>query len=128
MKLTKAYTLWLKQVKERVRSAQIKASLKVNAELLDLYWEMGREIVKKEEETQWGSKLIEQLSKDLLGEFPDIKGFSVTNLYYIKRWFLFYNHYETPEGKAGTQILPQVVAELPATKKLPQVVAKSFQT
>ncbi|MFT3703879.1 MAG: PDDEXK nuclease domain-containing protein [Agriterribacter sp.] len=124
MKITKAYKTWLQQVKERVRSAQIKASLKVNAELLNLYWEIGKEIVSKEEETQWGSKLIEQLSKDLLKEFPDIKGFSVTNLYYIKRWFLFYNHPDIAVHHTGAPILPQVVAELPATKKLPQVVAK----
>ncbi len=121
----KAYKQWLLQLKERVRSAQIKASLKVNAELLNLYWDLGREIQEKEKQIKWGNKLIEQLSKDLLTEFPDMKGFSVTNLYYIKRWFLFYNHPEITGQQAVAQILPQLVAELPATKKLPQPVAKS---
>ena len=121
----KAYIHWLQQLKERVRTAQIKASLKVNAELLNLYWDLGREIQEKEKEINWGNKLIEQLSKDLLSEFPDMKGFSVTNLYYIKRWFLFYNSADNKGQQAVAQILPQLVAELPATKKLPQLVAKS---
>lgn len=121
----KAYINWLRQLKERVRTAQIKASLKVNAELLNLYWDLGREIQEKEKEINWGNKLIEQLSKDLLSEFPDMKGFSVTNLYYIKRWFLFYNGADNKRSQAISQILPQLVAELPATKKLPQLVAKS---
>jgi predicted nuclease of restriction endonuclease-like (RecB) superfamily len=123
--LTKAYTQWLKQLKERVRSAQIKASLKVNAELLSLYWDLGKEIQEKEKETKWGGRLIEQLSKDLLAEFPDMKGFSVTNLYYIKRWFLFYNDPDKVKRQRGSEILPQVVAEIPGTEKLPQPVAKS---
>ncbi|MDX2047590.1 MAG: PDDEXK nuclease domain-containing protein [Chitinophagaceae bacterium] len=118
LKPTQAYRQWLKQLKERIRSAQIKAALKVNAELLTLYWELGREIIEKEKEVPWGQGLIEQLSKDLLSEFPEMKGFSVTNLYYIKRWFLFYNQQDNP-------ILPQVVAELSKNQKLPQPVAKS---
>jgi predicted nuclease of restriction endonuclease-like (RecB) superfamily len=124
-KSAKAYYHWLQQLKERIRSAQIKAAIKVNTELLSLYWELGREIIEKEKETGWGGGLIEQLSKDLLDEFPEMKGFSVTNLYYIKRWFLFYNHPDITGPQAVAQILPQLVAELPTNKKLPQLVAKS---
>jgi hypothetical protein len=54
-----------------------------------------------------------------------MKGFSVTNLYYIKRWFLFYNHPEITGQQVVAQVLPQLVAELPTNKKLPQLVAKS---
>ena len=137
-KPTKAYLHWLQQLKERIRTAQIKAAIRVNAELLNLYWDLGREIIEKEKETQWGNKLIEQLSKDLLAEFPQMKGFSRTNLFYIRKWFLFYNNSEDIEivpqvagqsdltgQQAVAQILPQLVAKLPVNKKLPQVVAKS---
>lgn len=125
LKPTKAYLHWLQHLKDRIRSSQIKAAIKVNTELLNLYWDLGREIIEKEKETKWGNKFIEQLSKDLLTEFPDMKGFSATNLYYIKRWFLFYNNSDIIGPQAVAQILPQVVAELPANKKLPQPVAKS---
>jgi len=64
--LSKSYLNWLRQLKKRIRSAQIKAAIRVNAELLNLYWQLGKEIVEKEKETKWGNKLIERLSKDLL--------------------------------------------------------------
>lgn len=75
MKLTKAYTTWLKQMKDRVRSAQIKAALKVNTELLNLYWDLGKEILDKEKHAAWGDQLAERIAKDLSKEFPEIKGF-----------------------------------------------------
>lgn len=90
-KPAKAFHHWLQQLKERIRSAQIKAAVKVNTELLNLYWELGKEITEKEKTTDWGNKLIPQLSKDLSGEFPEIKGFSRTNLFYIRKWYLFYS-------------------------------------
>lgn len=98
------YKQWLLQLKQRIRSTQIKAAVKVNAELIGLYWQLGKEIISKESEVQWGDKLIPQLSKDLLVEFPEIKGFSRSNLYYIKKWFLFYNQDVT--------IVQQVVVQL----------------
>lgn len=86
------YKQWLVNLKSRIQSSQIKAALKVNAELIMLYWELGQEIGRKELEVQWGEKLIPQLSKDLLEAFPDMKGFSRSNLYYIKKWRLFYEN------------------------------------
>jgi hypothetical protein len=73
------YMQWLAELKEKIRSSQLKAALKVNAEMLYLYWQMGKAITEKQEESQWGDKIITQLSKDLSSEFPDIKGFSSTN-------------------------------------------------
>lgn len=87
----KAYHQWLASLKERIRSAQIKAALSVNAELLRLYWQLGQEIVHKEKTASWGDQLIHALSGDLLKAFPEIKGFSRSNLYYIKKWYSFYN-------------------------------------
>ncbi len=71
------YKQWLAHLKAQIRLAQIKAALKVNAELIALYWQLGAEIIQKESFSQWGEGLIPRLSKDLLEEFPDMKGFSV---------------------------------------------------
>lgn len=79
--MTPEYKQWLKELKGRIQSAQIKAALKVNAELIALYWELGREILQKEKIASWGEGLIPRLSMDLLGTFPDMKGFSKRNLF-----------------------------------------------
>lgn len=86
-----AYKDWLKNIKELVRTSQIKAVVSVNSELLDLYWNLGKMIIEKEQNSNWGSKVIEKLSKDLSSEFVEIKGFSRQNLYYVRQWYLFYN-------------------------------------
>lgn len=75
----KDYISWLTDLKGRIQNAQIKAALKVNTELLLLYWDLGREILEKEKTAEWGDKLIPQLSKDLLKAFPEMKGFSPTS-------------------------------------------------
>lgn len=84
------YKAFILELKERVRSSQLKAAVKVNYELLDLYWNLGKDIVSKQEQYLWGDSFIQSLSKDLQKEFPDIKGFSVSNLKYIRRFYLFY--------------------------------------
>ncbi len=86
------YIKWLTSIKTRVQQAQLKAAVKVNTELLMLYWELGKGIVEKQVHSHWGDGLIGQLSRDLMTEFPKIKGFSRTNLMYIKKWYLFYEH------------------------------------
>lgn len=90
MKLTKAYSQWLQQLKTRVRSAQIKAAVKVNTELLALYWELGTEILEKEKNAGWGTGFLQRLSQDLQKTFPHLKGFSLTNIKYIRLWVNFY--------------------------------------
>ncbi len=93
MKLEKQnteYIQWLKSLKEKLRLAQTKAAIKVNATLLQFYWELGADIVEKQKNSNWGDNFIKTLSKDLKKEFPEIKGFSETNLKYIKKWYLFY--------------------------------------
>ena len=87
----KDYTNWLKDLKNKFRKTQLKAAVKVNSELLNFYWELGKEIVEKQKETKWGNKFLERLSKDLMSEFPDVKGFSLRNLKYIRQWYLFWN-------------------------------------
>ena len=85
------YKDWLSDLTHKVRSAQIKAVLKVNAELLTLYWELGADLVIKQANTQWGDSFLLQLSRDLRAEFPEMKGFSNSNLKFIKQWYLFYS-------------------------------------
>ena len=85
------YKQWLIELKSRIRQSQIKAAVKVNSELLRLYWDLGQDIVAQQMETSWGSGFFEQLSNDLRKEFPDMQGFSSTNLKYCKRFYLFYS-------------------------------------
>ena len=85
------YKNWLIDLKKRIYQSQIKAAVKVNTELLRLYWDLGKDIVARQMETAWGSGFFEQLSKDLRSEFPDMKGFSYSNLKYCKQFFLFYS-------------------------------------
>ncbi len=87
----KKYNEWLKNLKEKFRQVQLKAAVKVNNELLNFYWELGKEIAEKQKEAKWGDKLIDKLSRDLMAEFPNIKGFSRRNLMYIQKWYLFYS-------------------------------------
>ena len=83
------YKNWLKTLKQKVRQAQLKAAVKVNSTLLEFYWELGNDIVDKQKNTKWGSGFLKQLSLDLMAEFPDIAGFSRTNLYYTMRKLVF---------------------------------------
>ena len=86
----KQYHLWLQDIKQRVRQAQLKAATSVNTALLEFYWRLGADIIEKQEQAVWGSGFLRRLSEDLMAEFPDMKGFSLNNLQYIKRWYSFY--------------------------------------
>ncbi len=76
------------ELKQKVRTAQLKAAVAVNTELIMLYWELGKMITDKQ--TAWGSKFLEQLSRDLRTEFPDMQGFSERNLKYCRQFYQFY--------------------------------------
>ena len=78
------YQAFLESLKTRVQSAQIKATVSVNRELVLLYWRIGTDILAKQEQASWGAKIIDQLSKDLRRSFPDMKGFSSRNLKYMR--------------------------------------------
>ena len=84
------YKIWIRELKEKLRRSQIKAAVKVNSVLLEFYWELGIDIVEKQKRSSWGSGFLKQLSKDLMDEFPDMKGFSEANLSFIRRWVRFY--------------------------------------
>lgn len=86
----KEYKAWLSEIKSKVRNAQLKAAVRVNTALLTFYWELGADIVAKQAKAKWGDALLATLSKDLIAEFPEMKGFSLSNLKYIKQWYQFY--------------------------------------
>jgi len=88
--LDKNYISFINEIKQKIKQAQIKAAIKVNEELLRLYWDIAKEIVKRQQEAKWGDGIIEKISNDLKKEFPSLKGFSVRNLKYMKQWYLFY--------------------------------------
>ncbi len=98
------YKIWLVALKNRVRQVQIKAAVSVNKELVQFYWELGADIVEKQANSQWGDGFLLRLSTDLMTEFPDMKGFSNSNLKYIKRWYLFYSQYVI--GQQAVALLP----------------------
>ncbi|PIE79400.1 MAG: hypothetical protein CSA15_03260 [Candidatus Delongbacteria bacterium] len=86
----KEYIDWLKNIKYKVRTAQIKTALVANRELILFYWNLGHDIFEKQKKVKWGDKLLDQLSIDLKLEFPNIKGLSKTNLKYCLRFYQFY--------------------------------------
>lgn len=84
------YKKWLADLKNKVRSIQIKVAIAVNKELLTFYWELGADIVQRQSTTNWGDGFLSQLSADLMDEFPDMKGFSLSNLKYMRQWYLYF--------------------------------------
>lgn len=113
------YADWIADIKSRYRSAQVKASVKVNAEKLFFNWQLGRDLVQKKAEERWGTGVVEQVSLDLKREFPDADGFSTSNLWYMKKWYLFY-----ADGDAEEK-LQRAVGELQIAEN--QYVAKMHQ-
>lgn len=86
----KEYVQWMYDVKQRFKNAQIKAAVKVNSEQLLFNWQLGRDLVEKRAEEKWGKGVVEQISLDLQAAFPDTKGFSARNLWFMKQWYSFY--------------------------------------
>ncbi len=96
-----SYSQFIKSLKEKVRSAQLKASISVNQELIKLYWELGKDVIERQEKEGWGSKVIERISIDLQNEFPGIEGFSRTNIGRMRAFYLAYQIYPQSVGKFG---------------------------
>jgi predicted nuclease of restriction endonuclease-like (RecB) superfamily len=100
------YQDYLAQLKERIRSAQVKAALAVNRELVLLYWGIGRDILQRQAQQGWGTKVIDQLAKDLKQEFPEMSGFSSRNLKYMRAFAEAY-----PDGLIVQQAAAQITDE-----------------
>jgi len=113
----KGYAELLVDLKQRIQTAQVKASLSVNREMVLLYWQIGKAIVEKQQTEEWGNAVIERLSGDLHREFPDMKGFSSGNIWRMRAFYLAYAQQRTklaqPARDLDYTILPQVVTEIP---------------
>ena len=107
----------LADVKGRIQSAQTRAMLAVNTELVRLYWDIGRIIHERQGCEGWGAGVIPRLARELQNELPELKGFSERN---IKRMLAFYRAY-----RDSTAIVPQPAAQLPATSIFPQPAANA---
>ena len=103
------YKQWISEIKDKIRSSQIKASLSVNNEMLKLYWDLGRSISDKLTKSNWGTKVVAKLSEDLRRTFPDFEGFSKRNLLFMRQWFEFYQQ----SGNEQIEIMKQVVSQFP---------------
>jgi len=104
---TPEYKNWLTELKNRLLTVQLKAAVTVNKQLLEFYWQLGADIVTKQNESQWGDGLIKQLSHDLMTEFPEMKGFSVSNLKYMRQWYSFYSEHHRVIGQQPVGQLPE---------------------
>jgi len=102
--LSKGYKELLKDIKDRVKSSQLKAAIAVNQELVQLYWGIGQSVLKKQEEEGWGSKVVEKLATDLKAAFPEMKGFSLRNIQFMVQFAKEYPDIE---------IVKQVVSQIP---------------
>jgi predicted nuclease of restriction endonuclease-like (RecB) superfamily len=102
--LPAGYASFLDGLKARIRAAQVKAALAVNAELVLLYWRIGRDILARQEREGWGARVIDRLSADLRAAFPEMRGFSPRNLKYMRA---FAEVWPEPE------FVQQVAAQLP---------------
>ena len=84
------YQAFLNDIKEKIHKAQYEALKQVNTTLLALYWEIGKDIVEKQQEYGWGKSIVETLSKDLQNEFPGVQGYSSANLWRIRSFYANY--------------------------------------
>jgi hypothetical protein len=78
------YAAVLGELKRQVRSARLTVQRRVNTELIVLYWSIGRTILERQEEQGWGGPVVTRLAEDLRAEFPDMRGFSRSNLFYMR--------------------------------------------
>lgn len=103
----KDYVEWLREIKSRYQTVRDRVVLQANYGALEFNWLLGRDIVQKKAEARWGSDVVNQLSLDLRNAYPDVKGFSSRNLYYMKEWYEFYM-----ADEKHREILHQVGAKL----------------
>lgn len=115
-----AYRVFVESVKDRIHAAQIKAAFAVNSALIELYWELGKLIAEKQKENSWGNGVIDQLAKDIKTDFPTSSGFSRANLFYIRKFYLFYNSVKVqqavgllPADTSERETIRQLVAQIP---------------
>ena len=109
--VTDDYKVWIDEVKKKIRNSQIKASVKINYEMLDLYWNLGNDICEKQKQAKWGDAFLKVMSNDLQKAFPGVSGFSVENLKHIRYWYNFYANNE--KGLQPVTQIEKMVKSIP---------------
>lgn len=104
MTADKGYVEWLSDVKARFRQSQIKASVRVNTSMLELYWSIGRDLVALRAEERWETGVVKQFALDMRQAFPNEKGFSHTNVKYMRQWYSFYYDFAIKSHQLGDQL------------------------
>jgi predicted nuclease of restriction endonuclease-like (RecB) superfamily len=123
----KEYLTWLRNLKSRIQQSQIKASIRVNSAMLELYWSIDADIVSRQAESVWGSGVLQKLSPDIRNAFPDMQGFSERNLKYMRQFYEYYSrHY--PIGQQSVAQLEDTNAKLHHTKSHGQQLVAQLQT
>ncbi len=100
------YRQWVGDLKAHFRQVQLKAAVAVNTEMLLFYWELGADIVAQQASQSWGSGFLENLSRDLMQEFPEMKGFSKRNLELVRQWY----RYWSKDAVIARQAVAQLIA------------------
>lgn len=111
IKTDTGYAEWIKSLSLRFRQSQIKAAVKVNSELIRFYWELGRDIVELKAEERWKQNFWESLSNDLQASLPGVKGFSITNLQYTRRFYLLYSMNTIEHPQVGGAVINDTANE-----------------
>lgn len=88
------YKQFIGEIKDRIRKSQYEAMKAVNTTLINLYWGIGQEIYQQQQEKDWGKSIVEVLAEELKKEFPDVKGFSASNLWRMRNFYVTYNQAE----------------------------------
>jgi predicted nuclease of restriction endonuclease-like (RecB) superfamily len=99
--LPESYPALLENIKTRIRESQVKAAMSVNQELIKLHWWIGSEIVKRQEADGWKAQVIDRLCKDIQSGFPGLKGFSRSNIFYMRRFYISYARIQQAAGFLG---------------------------
>ena len=112
------YNSLLNEIKNRIRQAQLRAAISANAEMILMYWDIGRMIHQRQQMEGWGAGIIPRLARDIRNELPEVKGFSERNIGYMVRFFREYG--EPP-------ILQQAVAKLPGSPTKDEILFQSAE-
>lgn len=121
--MTKEYKSWLSELKQRYRRAQVRAVVKVNGEMLNFYWELGRDICAMSKTAKYGDGLLKNVTLDLQAEFPGDTGLSLSNIKAARRWYKTYSQWVTKsqqavdffggEARNGILTMPYFFANVP---------------
>jgi hypothetical protein len=115
--LPPGYAELLEDIKSRIRRAQVRAAVGANRELIRLYWDIGREIVQRQEREGWGKGIVDRLAADVQRDFPGIEGFSPRNVWRMRAFYVAYTqelaNLTQPVSELDGVNLPQAVSEIP---------------